>query len=108
MDEKSGAEYSQERTRIMRNTRFMHISGLLFTMIAFWIISYKYLISLLGYNFVILLLPFILFLLYWLPKLEGIEKEVKFLSRESILQLVIQIVFLVLICLDFLRILNIP
>ncbi|GAH10571.1 unnamed protein product, partial [marine sediment metagenome] len=45
------------------------------TMIAFWIISYKYLISIVGYQLIILLLPFVLFILIWIPKLTGIEKE---------------------------------
>ncbi len=93
-----------EINHLAKNLRFMHVAGLLFTMLAFWIISYKYLISLLGYNVVILMLPFILFLLFWLPKLTGVEKEVTLLSLESLLQLAVQIPFLVLICLDFVRI----
>jgi hypothetical protein len=86
----------------------LHVTGLLFTMIAFWVISYKYLISLTGYHFLILLLPFILFIIYWIPKLAGIEKEVSFFSNENLIQIAIQIVFLVIICLDFYRIISIP
>jgi len=88
----------------------MHLSGLLFTMIAFWIISYKYLISMddVGYNLFILILPFTLFFLYWIPKIVGVEREVSIRARESLVQIFIQIIFLVLICLDFFRILTIP
>jgi hypothetical protein len=93
---------------IQKWIRYLHVSGLLFTMIAFWIISYKYLISLEGYYVVILLLPFILFFLYWVPKIEGIEKEVGFFSLESLIQLMIQIIFLILIVLDFFEIIVIP
>ncbi|GAG59015.1 unnamed protein product, partial [marine sediment metagenome] len=94
---------SLELTHILKSVRFMHLSGLLFTMIAFWTISYKYLISMddVGYNLFILILPFTLFFLYWIPKLVGVEREVSFRSRESLIQLLIQIIFLVLICLDF-------
>lgn len=101
-------KHYREINYLAKNLRFMHVSGLLFTMIAFWIISYKYLVSLLGYNIIILTLPFILFLQHWIPKLRGLEREITFRSLESILQLVIQIAFLVLICLDFLRIITIP
>jgi len=95
---------------LSKSIRMLHVSGLLFTMIAFWIISYKYLISLeeVGYNVTILLLPFILFFLYWMPKFIGVEKEIGFLSPESMIQLVIQIIVLVLICLDFFKIITIP
>jgi hypothetical protein len=97
-----------EFSHIIRSIRIMHLTGLLFTMIAFWVISYKYLISSEGYQLVILILPFILFLLYWIPKMMGTEREVTFRSRESLAQLFIQIIFLVLICLDFFRIISIP
>lgn len=107
-EEKVVEKDTRELNQISKWARYMHVSGLLFTMIAFWIISYKYLISLAGYNVVILLLPFILFILYWIPKLIGVEKEVGFLSRENLAQLLIQIVFLVLICLDFFKIITIP
>ncbi|MHA2283411.1 MAG: hypothetical protein ACXAC5_21435 [Promethearchaeota archaeon] len=110
IDEKVHEKDSLELTHIMRSVRFMHVTGLLFSMIAFWIISYKYLISMddVGYNFVILILPFILFLLYWVPKIVGVEREVSFRARESLAQLFIQIIFLILICLDFFRVLTIP
>jgi len=107
LDEKIREGDSREIAKIFKWIRISHVSGLLFTMIAFWIISYKYLISIVGYNFAILLLPFILFFLFWLPKLTGVEREVTVLSRESLIQLIIQIIFLVLICLDFLRFLTI-
>jgi hypothetical protein len=107
LKEKVSEKESREITQISKWTRYYHVTGLVFTMIAFWIISYKYLISIIGYHVVILLLPFILFLLYWLPKVIGVEKEVGILSRESLMQLLIQIVFLVLICLDFLKIIKI-
>ena len=97
-----------EISHILKSVRFMHLTGLLFTMISFWIIGYKYLISLEGYHLVILMLPFILVILYWFPKIVGVEREVSFLSRESIVQLLIQIIFLVLICLDFFTSLSIP
>lgn len=99
-----------ELKHILSWVRYLHVSGLVFSMIAFWIISYKYLISIedVGYNFVILLLPFILFILYWLPKIIGVEREVTFLSRESLAQFFIQIIFLILICLDFFRVITIP
>jgi len=99
---------TQELLKISKWTRIMHLSGFIFTMKAFWIISYKYLISLAGYHLVILLLPFILFVIYWIPKFAGIEREVTIFSMESILQLIVQIIFLVLICLDFFKILIIP
>jgi hypothetical protein len=99
---------SIELTHIIKAVRFMHLSGLLFTMIAFWIISYKYLVSLEGYHLVILFLPFILFMLYWIPKFTGVEREVSILSRESLIQLLIQIIFLILICLDFFKLITIP
>ena len=108
LKEKDREKYSRELNQISKWVRYFHVGGLLFTMIAFWIISYKYLISLAGYHIPILLLPFILFVLYWIPKIIGVEREVTLLARESLIQLVIQIVFLVLICLDFLRILTIP
>jgi len=60
------------------------------------------------YNLVILILPFVLFVLFWFPKFLGVEPEVTLLSRESLTQLVIQIVFLFLICLDFFKVLTIP
>ncbi|MFX0060140.1 MAG: hypothetical protein ACFE85_09710 [Candidatus Hodarchaeota archaeon] len=107
MDEEIRGKDSRELIRILKWLRVMHVSGLLFTMLAFWIISYKYLISINGYNFIILLLPFILFILYWLPKIIGVEREVTLLSRESLVQFLIQIVFLILICLDFIRIITI-
>ena len=93
---------------MMKWIRILHITGLLFSMIAFWVISYKYLISITGYYVIILFLPFILFFLYWLPKIIGIEKEKGLLSLESVIQLMIQLVFLVLICLDFFKIIIIP
>jgi len=65
MDEKAREEDSQEMSKILKWIRINHVSGLLFSMISFWIISYKYLVSIMGYNFVILLLPFILFFLYY-------------------------------------------
>ena len=107
MEEKVREKDSREISQIGKWIRYYHVTGLLFTMIAFWIISYKYLIGIAGYHVAILTLPFILFLLYWLPKLIGVEKEVGIFSRESLMQLLIQIVFLVLICLDFLKILKI-
>ncbi len=101
---------SLELTHIFKAVRFMHLSGLLFTMIAFWTISYKYLISMddVGYNLFILILPFTLFFLYWIPKIVGVEREVSLRSRESLIQFFIQIIFLVLICLDFFTLLTIP
>ncbi len=108
MNEKDREKVSRELNQITKWARYFHIGGLLFTMIAFWIISYKYLISLAGYQIAILLLPFILFFLYWVPKIIGVEREVSMFSRENLLQLLIQVVFLVLICLDFLRVITIP
>jgi hypothetical protein len=107
-EEKIIEQFAREMNQISKWARYLHVTGLLFTMIAFWVISYKYLISLAGYHFFILLLPFILFIIYWIPKLAGIEKEVSLISSENLIQFVIQFVFLVLICLDFLRILSIP
>ncbi len=108
MNEKDREKVSRELNQITKWARYFHIGGLLFTMIAFWIISYKYLISLAGYQIAILLLPFILFFLYWVPKIIGVEREVSMFSRENLLQLLIQVAFLVLICLDFLRVITIP
>jgi len=108
MNERDREKSSRELNQIAKWARYFHVGGLLFTMIAFWIISYKYLISLVGYQIAILLLPFILFILYWLPKIIGVEREVSIFSRESLMQLLIQIVFLVLICLDFLIVITIP
>jgi len=105
-EEKIVEQDTRELSQISKWARYLHVTGLLFTMIAFWIISYKYLISLTGYHFAILLLPFILFITYWIPKLAGIEKDVSILSLGYLIQLIIQIVFLVLICLDFFRILG--
>jgi len=109
-EEKVVKEVSREMIQITKWIRPFHVGGLLFTMLAFWLISYKYLISFpeIGYNGFILLLPFILFFLYWIPKIIGVEREVSVLSRESLIQLIIQVVFLVLICLDFFRIITIP
>lgn len=98
----------KEIHQISRWIRILHISGLLFSMIAFWVISYKYLVSITDYYVMILLLPFILFFMYWLPKIIGLEKEKGLLSLESVMQLIIQLVFLVLICLDFFKIIIIP
>ncbi len=103
-DEGAKGKIMQELSQISRWSRYMHVSGLIFTMIAFWIISYKYLISIVGYQLIVLLLPFVLFVLIWIPKLAGIEKEVSVKSRESVMQLIIEVIFLVLICLDFMRI----
>lgn len=99
---------TRELNQISKWSRYMHILGLLFTMIAFWIISYKYLVSLAGYHVVILLLPFILFIFYWISKFIGVEKEISLLSRGNFIQFLIQIVFLVLIILDFFKIISIP
>ena len=55
-----------------------------------------------------MLLPFILFVLIWVPKLTGIEKEVSIKSPENIVQLIVEIIFLVLLCLDFFGIIVIP
>jgi len=104
-DEEAKGKIHMELSQISRWARYMHVTGLIFTMIAFWIISYKYLISIVGYHLIILFLPFILFVLTWIPKLTGIEKEVSFRSRETVMQLIIEVIFLVLICLDFTRIL---
>jgi len=103
-DEEAKEKIILELGQIAKWSRFMHITGLIFTMIAFWIISYKYLIDIVGYYLIILLLPFILFLLKWLPKLTGIEKSVSYKSRETIMQLIVEIAFLVLICLDFFKV----
>ena len=103
-DEGAKGKILQELSQISRWSRYMHVSGLIFTMIAFWVISYKYLISIVGYQLIVLLLPFVLFVLIWIPKLAGIEKEVSVKSRESVMQLIIEVIFLVLICLDFMRI----
>jgi len=108
-DEEAKGKIVQELNQISKWSRFMHVGGLLFTMIAFWIISYKYLVSVVGvgYHPIVLALPFILFVLTWIPKLAGIEREVSFKSRETIVQLIIEIMFLIYICLDFLRIITI-
>ena len=105
-DEEAKVKILQELNRISRGSRFMHLAGLVFTMIAFWVISYKYLVSMpnVGYHPIVLALPFILFVLSWLPNFFSIEKEVSVKSREPIMQLIIEIIFLVLICLDFLRV----
>ena len=108
MEEKVVEKDTRELNQISKWVRYFHVSGLLFTTIAFWIISYKYLISLAGYHVAILLLPFILFILYWTPKLIGVEKEVSVLSGESLIQFFFQIVALALIWLDFFTILRIP
>ncbi len=109
-DEKVKEKDSRDLNQIVKWVRYMHLTGLLFTMLAFWLISYKYLISInnVGYNLVILILPFVLYFLLWVPKLLGVEPEVSFRSGESLTQLVIQIVFLFLICLYFFRVLRIP
>ncbi|MHA1239540.1 MAG: hypothetical protein ACTSQU_01985 [Promethearchaeota archaeon] len=104
IDEETKGKIQLELNQISKWARYMHVAGLTFTMIAFWIISYKYLISIVGYHLIILFLPFVLFILIWIPKLTGIEKEVSIKSRESVMQLFIEIIFLVLICLDFFRI----
>ena len=108
-DEKATEKVVQELNQISKWSRFMHVGGLLFTMIAFWIISYKYLVSMpgVGYHPIVLVLPFILFVLTWVPKLAGIEKEVSIKSRKSIVQLIIEISFLVYICLDFFKVITI-
>jgi len=102
-DEEAEGKILKELSNISKLVRFMHISGLVLTMIAFWVISYKYLVSIpeVGYHPIVLLLPFILFALFWIPKLYGVEQEVSIKSRESVIQMVIQVIFLVLICLDF-------
>ncbi len=101
IDEEVKEKIMLELNQISRWSRIMHVAGLILTMIAFWIISYKYLVSIVGYHLIILLLPFILFVLIWVPKLTGIEKEVSVKSPENIVQLIVEIIFLVLICLDF-------
>jgi hypothetical protein len=106
-DEEAEGKILLELNNISKLVRFMHISGLVLTMIAFWVISYKYLVSIVDYHPIVLLLPFILFVLFWIPKFYGVEQEVSIKSRESIIQIVIQVIFLVLICLDFLRIITI-
>ena len=105
-DEEAEGKILQELNNISKLVRFMHIAGLVLTMIAFWVISYKYLVSIpeVGYHPIVLLLPFILFALFWIPKLYGVEQEVSIKSRESIIQIVVQVIFLVLICLDFIGI----
>lgn len=100
-DEETKERLMLELGQIAKWARYMHVAGLVFTMVAFWIISYKYLISLLGYHFIILFLPFTLFVLTWIPKLYGVEKEVSIKSRESLAMIIIEVIFLVLICLDF-------
>lgn len=104
IDEKTKEKILLELNQITKWARIMHLGGLIFTMVAFWIISYKYLISIVGYHFIILLLPFVLFVIFWIPKLTGVEKEVSFKSRETIMQLLIEVIFLVLICLDFVKV----
>ncbi|MBY9014160.1 MAG: hypothetical protein KGD68_00570 [Candidatus Lokiarchaeota archaeon] len=108
-DDGAKGKVLQELSQISRWSRFMHVAGLVFTMIAFWVISYKYLVSIpnVGYHPIVLALPFILFALSWLPKFFGIEKEVSVKSSETIVQLIIEIIFLTLICLDFLRVITI-
>jgi len=101
IDEKTKEKILLELNQITKWARIMHLGGLIFTMVAFWIISYKYLISIVGYHFIILLLPFVLFVIFWIPKLTGVEKEVSIKSRETVMQLIIEVIFLVLICLDF-------
>jgi hypothetical protein len=101
IDEELKEKIVLELNQISRWSRIMHVAGLIFTMIAFWIISYKYLVSIVGYHLIILFLPFILFVLIWVPKLTGIEKEVSVKSPETIVQLIVEIIFLVIICLDF-------
>lgn len=104
IDEKTKEKILLELNQITKWARIMHLGGLIFTMVAFWIISYKYLISIVGYHFIILLLPFVLFVIFWIPKLTGVEKEVSFKSRETVMQLLIEVIFLVLICLDFVKV----
>lgn len=104
IDEKTKEKILLELNQISKWARIMHLGGLIFTMVAFWIISYKYLISIVGYHFIILLLPFVLFVIFWIPKLTGVEKEVSFKSRETVMQLLIEVIFLVLICLDFVKV----
>ncbi|MHA2130614.1 MAG: hypothetical protein ACW99L_11625, partial [Promethearchaeota archaeon] len=76
IEEEQREQDNLELIHILRGVRVMHLSGLIFSMLAFWLISYKYLISIEGYHAIILILPFILFFLYWLPKIIGVEKEV--------------------------------
>ena len=104
IDEKTKEKILLELNQITKWARIMHLGGLIFTMVAFWIISYKYLISIVGYHFIILLLPFVLFVIFWIPKLTGVEKEVSIKSRETVMQLLIEVIFLVLICLDFVKV----
>jgi len=104
IDEKTKEKILLELNQISKWARIMHLGGLIFTMVAFWIISYKYLISIVGYHFIILLLPFVLFVIFWIPKLTGVEKEVSIKSRETVMQLLIEVIFLVLICLDFVKV----
>jgi hypothetical protein len=104
IDEKTKEKILLELNQISKWARIMHLGGLIFTMVAFWIISYKYLISIVGYHFIILLLPFVLFVIFWIPKLTGVEKEVSFKSRETVMQLLIEVIFLVIICLDFVKV----
>jgi len=108
-DKEAEEKILKELNNISKMVRFMHISGLVLTMIAFWVISYKYLVSIpeIGYHPIVLLLPFVLFVLFWIPKLYGVEQDVSIKSRESIIQIVVQVIFLALICLDFLRIITI-
>lgn len=104
IDEEAKEKILLELNQITKWARIMHLGGLIFTMVAFWIISYKYLISIVGYHFIILLLPFVLFVIFWIPKLTGVEKEVSFKSRETVMQLLIEVIFLVIICLDFVKV----
>ena len=105
-DEEAEGKILQELNNISKLVRFMHITGLVLTMIAFWVISYKYLVSIpeVGYHPILLLLPFVLFVLFWLPKFYGVEQEVSIKSRESVMQIIIQVIFLLLICLDFVKV----
>jgi len=105
IDEEAKEKILLELNQITKWARVMHLGGLIFTMVAFWIISYKYLTSIVGYHFIILLLPFVLFVIFWIPKLTGVEKEVSVKSRETVMQLIIEVIFLVLICLDFMGLL---
>ena len=99
-DEEAEGKILLELNRISKLVRLMHITGIVLTMIAFWVISYKYLVSIpeVGYHPILLLLPFVLFVLFWLPKFYGVEQEVSIKSRESVMQIIIQVIFLLLIC----------
>ena len=112
IDDEDEVKDIQREIRLLKSAiSFLFGNGFVLTMIAFWVVSYKYLIDLAGNNLIILLLPIVLLILYWTPTVILLLLKItkgRFAIKSKViirwLDLILQTIFIVLIYLDYFQV----